>query len=194
MKRYPVRPKKNYVWVTQGFTGGFDASDILPLDLVDGSDFLPAVLSSREFNLQRIIVKAVISVHTNDIDTEELFVYGASDYVLYIRDTDEEVGTVDPSAPADIADEIILGAGQTDIIGHLATDSAFVGGTGTNNAYGTAIQPWCRLDLDIRTNRKISAGQLLTLALTRNGDGGISVLTDHSYIITMLSRVLVKLP
>lgn len=192
------RPPKKYVWVPTTILGSFNTTTVAENDLVIASDFTQGALTgamAHALNIIRVVGDVVITaVDANNLtNITDTFIAGPSCWGIFIRDENATI-PIDPESAAGYSDEPGLGVGITETIGLIIDTAAFVAGTGLGVAFGSVLPYSVRVHFDIRTNRRLSNDQVLSLNLTRASNAQISINGGVDYIYQTNIRTLIKLP
>jgi len=196
MKRYRTKPK-NYAWAGLCEAGVLDdQTTILRFDLVNPSDVGQGTGLRKTVNLQRIIGDLHIQINNGGLGGHNEGIWAPCGYLLVIRDTDDSTFS-NPFLTQDLRDETILAHGITDLIGYGTVLEPLVLGSGNVVSQSSAFNAWSRTRIDIRTNRKITSDEQLSLFVSKADDvSSIDFVSNEgSDFNCMVSfRTLIKIP
>jgi len=197
MKRFRSRKPKTYAWPLTQEIASASGTSVANIVLVEGGEFARGgipVQQARTLNIKRIVGDILFTVPPAFFDDEtDAFVYGHIAWCVMIRDQDDDT-IYDPETNS-ISAETLLAVGLSPSLGVILATDAFVGGTGNAKAFASGPPPSYMLHLDILTNRRLTADQVLEFRWTRAATGSM-ILGDPAveYVSHTQVRTLVLLP
>jgi len=193
------RPKKNYVWSQDASIWSSTGITIVEITLADGHDFGPepavgGTVIRQNWNLQRIVGDVVFGIDTTDLESSNpaVGIWMMVAWCLLIIDRDDTTA-YDPET-TEWSDEIVLAHGITDRFGWGTTANLLIGGGGVVQTQSAAFMASTRLHLDVKTNRKFSSDNKLSLFTKSTTQAALTRDPDDTYAAQSQIRILHKFP
>lgn len=196
-RRFAARVPKKYTWDMANAVGQFSDATVLAVDMVTGANFQQGqavvVTQSRVANVIRIVGDITMNVNPTELnDVADNFIYGPAYWGILVVDEDDN--TVYAPDSSVIFDERVLAWGLTPPIGLLLDTSAFAGGTGLGVSQGHQVPCGVTWHVDIHSNRRLSADDILRFVITRPPEAEITLQGGALYSCALALRTLLKLP
>jgi len=189
---FPPRRPKNYGWNVESAYGSLDNASVTIFEVCFGANLTQnANTAKQQVNLQRVIVDFNLCVRTATLeDVSSIGVWSFMHYALILRDEEDDT-VYDPRTDTNLRDETLLAHGITERIGWATIETV---------AFPVVSQPAAfmsqtKLRLDLRTNRRITSDQILSLYCSMDADASISRdSASDQYRAYMVARNLFKVP
>lgn len=190
MKMFRPRPKKDLRWEVNDAELEYNSGTVGIATLCSGNQLVGG-LGKAHVNIKRMIFEATVCVQNNELEEAALqAVWGRSAWMLLLVDEDDTT-VYDPVVSSVRRDEVVLREGLTERIG-WGTVTELV--TNLLRSQSAAFMAQCKIEFDVKCNRRLTTDQLLQFYITRTGSPDMDVAATTNFSVDMRLRTLYQVP